>query len=72
MKKKSKLEEQEAIMEQIIQKGGMIGQCAERYKDDNDLSDTFIRECAKECRDQVFYKFWGTELAIHIIRYSGR
>ena len=57
-------------MEKIIQKGGLMGSCAELYKDDPALSDTFVRECAAWQNHFTFYKFWGQQLAAEIICYT--
>ncbi len=58
------------ILERIIEKGGLYGQCAKMYKDDDRNTGLFIKECSQQCHNQSAIDQWGKELVTDIMDFS--
>lgn len=58
------------ILNNIIEKGGLIGTCAKLYLNDNEKEHQFIIECFEQCHNEETKEYWGSELRQAIIRYG--
>jgi hypothetical protein len=58
------------ILDRIIEKGGLAGQCARLYRNNTELSDAFIKECALQCHLAGARKLWGEKLTHEILNYA--
>jgi len=58
------------LLEKIIQCGGLIGDCAAVFRNDETLADEFIRDCAQQCKETNINEFWGDSLTAEIINYT--
>jgi hypothetical protein len=57
------------IIEQIIEKGGLMGRAARNYVNDKSKEDQFIRECFVQCHHNAARHLWGEKLISEIERY---
>jgi len=60
------LKEAKRIIEQIIQKGGLMGSCASLIKDNNQAVIQFLIECGELTDYQHMLKHWGSSLTKQI------
>lgn len=58
------------ILNQIINKGAIIGRCATLCLHDQVKADKFIKECAEQCHRKSAKKLWGENLTNAILNYS--
>jgi hypothetical protein len=58
------------ILNEIIKKGGMFGQVAFMYINDEKQAKEFIKECSKHIKIDNMKEFWGEELVDKIQRYN--
>jgi len=58
------------LLKKIIDKGGLLGACAEIYLNDDEKSSLFILECSEHCHSPSMLKHWGNELVDEITDYS--
>lgn len=57
------------ILTRIIEKGSILGQCAEFCSNDNKKTDLFIKECFEQCETNMAWELWGGDLIADIKRY---
>ena len=60
----------ERIMSGIMRKGGLLGNCAKLYINDEIMAHNFIIECSEQCHLQLATEYWGKKLIIDILSYS--
>lgn len=58
------------ILNQIIDKGGLMGHTAKYYKHDEIKAHEFILECFEQCNNSAAVSLWGNDLIKEIICYS--
>ena len=57
------------ILARIIEKGGILGQCAKVWSGDKEKIDLFIKECSAHCNNRLALELWGKDLVDEIKRY---
>jgi DNA-binding Xre family transcriptional regulator len=57
------------ILVRIIEKGGILGQCAKVWSSDKEKVDSFIKECSENCNNRLALELWGEDLVTDIKRY---
>lgn len=58
------------ILKQIIEKGGLVGQCGKLYLDDSEKAARFIKECNEQCHNELAINQWGEKLVSDIKKLS--
>lgn len=66
------MDKQEAteILKQIIEKGGLLGQCGKFYLNDSQNAACFIKECSEQCHNKSAINQWGEKLVSDIKKFS--
>lgn len=57
------------LLKQIIEKGGLLGECAKTWLNDEEKVNLFLKECSEMCNTPVAKKLWGDKLIRAIIRH---
>lgn len=57
------------ILSRIIEKGGIIGKCAEIYSTDIEKADLYICECHDHINTESCLELWGNDLIKEIKKY---
>lgn len=58
------------IINEIINKGGLLGRCARLYENDEVKANQFIIECREQCHNKFMLEYFGRELVTKIINYE--
>lgn len=58
------------ILKRVIDKGGLLGECAGYYINDEKLATIYIIELSEQCHVEHIQKSWGTSLVNDIIEFS--
>ncbi len=58
------------ILNAIISKGGLMGNCAKLYLNDEVMGHQFIIECSEQCHLSLTFEYFGKELVYDIVKYS--
>lgn len=59
-----------SILKNIISKGGLMGDCAKLYLNNEVMTHRFIIECSEQCHHELAIEYWGNELVLDIINYG--
>ena len=57
------------ILKRIVPKGGIFGECAKQYLNDEEKAHQFVIECFEQCHNQLMIEYLGEDLKQDIIRY---
>ena len=60
------------LLYQIIQKGGLMADCARQYINDEALAQKFILECSTQCHNKVLKRQWGKKLISEIKNFHSK
>lgn len=56
------------LLNKIIAKGGLMGNCAKLYTNNIALAEVFIKECKEQCHNPFAKEYWGEELVKDILK----
>lgn len=59
----------EDILERIIERGGLIGECAKQFTGKENETREFLADCAEQCMYTNIQEFWGKELTEEILKF---
>src|SRR5437762_837916 len=59
----------DSILEEIRDRGGLMGSLAETYFNDEGKSEAFILYCFEQCHNKAIWDLWGKELILEIIHF---
>lgn len=60
----------EDVLEQIIERGGLIGECAKHFTGKENETREFLADCAEQCMHTNIHEFWGEELTEKISKFN--
>ena len=57
------------VLGQIIERGGLIGECAKQFTGKENETREFLADCAEQCMHTNIHEFWGEELTKKILKF---
>lgn len=57
------------LFNRIILKGGLFGNMASLYCDDEEKGNDFLGECFEQFHNKSIWDYWGKELVLDVINY---
>lgn len=57
------------VLEQIIERGGLIAECAKQFTGKYNETREFLADCAEQCMYTNIHEFWGIELTEQILKF---
>jgi len=58
------------ILQEIVDKGGIIGKCGSCYLTDEKLAGNYVVECSKNTYIEAVNRHWGSELVRKINEFA--
>jgi hypothetical protein len=62
--------ESQNLLAQIVERGGLLGQCAKMYLNDEVKAKQFVRECFEQRDNPSMQKYLGEKLLSDIIKFN--
>ena len=58
------------LLQEIVNKGGLIGQCGRHFLNNEELAAKFIIACSVQCQYKVTFEKWGKKLENKIKNFA--
>lgn len=57
-------------LEKLIARGGLLTDCATRFRDNRAMALEFLADCAEQCFYTNISDLWGEELSLEIVQFA--